>query len=296
MILTCPDCATGYYVDDFKIPPQGRAVKCANCGARWTAKPQAELELVATPEEGAVAVEPSAPPPPEAQPVSELPGEALPKVFRAKADTERRVRKAAATGAIWAGVAAALAVVVALAVVFRADVVRLWPRTAAAYAGVGLPVNALGLVIEGVTAEPSLQQGHAALSIAGAIRNIEDRPRTAPPLRISLLNKSGKPVATQIARPADPRIPPGQTRHFAIAMLDPPSSAHDLEVTFAPEAAPPPKKTAALPPKPKPKPKPKPAPEARKPATPEPKAPPAPAPVEARPLPADSPYALEKHG
>lgn len=292
MILTCPDCATGYYVDDSKIPPQGRAVKCANCGARWTAKPEPELELVATPEEGAVAVEPPAPPPPEAKPVSELPGEALPKVFRARADTERRVRRAAATGAIWAGVAAALAVVVALAVVFRADVVRLWPRTAAAYAGVGLPVNALGLVIEGVTAEPSLQQGHAALSIAGAIRNIEDRPRTAPPLRISLLNKAGKPVATQIARPADPRIPPGQTRHFAIAMLDPPSSARDLEVTFAPEAASPPTKPPAHPPKPKPKP----APEAHKPPTPKPKAPPAAAPVEAKPLPAGSPYALEKHG
>ncbi|MDP3175665.1 MAG: DUF3426 domain-containing protein, partial [Phenylobacterium sp.] len=234
------------------------------------------------------------------KPVSALPGEALPKVFRAKADTERKVRQAATTGAIWAAVAAALAIVIALAVVFRSDVVRLWPKSAAAYATIGLPVNALGLVIENVSAEPSLQDGHAALSIAGAIRNIQDRPATTPPLKISLLNKAGKAVATQIARPADPRIPPGETRHFAIAILDPPSTAHDLEVTFAP--VPKPAKAVAH------KPAAKKAEHAKSEAhetsaqTAEDHAPPAtlrgaaapPEPVEAKPLPADSPYALEK--
>jgi hypothetical protein len=40
-------------------------------------------------------------------------------------------------------------------------------------------------------------------------------------------------VVTQIARAADPRIPPGQSRHFAIDILDPPTTAHDLEVSFA---------------------------------------------------------------
>ena len=34
MILTCPDCATSYFVDDSKIPADGRLVKCASCGAR----------------------------------------------------------------------------------------------------------------------------------------------------------------------------------------------------------------------------------------------------------------------
>ncbi|MDP3175192.1 MAG: zinc-ribbon domain-containing protein, partial [Phenylobacterium sp.] len=58
MILTCTECATSYFVDDDKIPPQGRVVKCANCGTRWTAKLEPELELTASPEEGAVGVEP----------------------------------------------------------------------------------------------------------------------------------------------------------------------------------------------------------------------------------------------
>jgi predicted Zn finger-like uncharacterized protein len=233
MILTCPDCATSYFVDDSKIPADGRLVKCASCGARWTATAEVSLELENSPEEGAIARE-RAPEPADEKPPRPLTGDELPKAFRAKADTERRVREAAATGIVWAGMAAALVLMIALAIIFRVDVVRLWPRTASAYAGVGLPVNSLGLVIEGVRFEPSLQEGHAALSVSGMIRNIENEPVVTPPLRISLLNAEGKAVATKIARPADARIPPGETRHFAIALLDPPATAKELEVAFAP--------------------------------------------------------------
>lgn len=303
MILTCPECATSYFVDESKIPPEGRVVKCAACRARWTAhppepEPAAELEYAA---EEPVAETPEAaaePAPVEAVVEESLTGDDLPKAFRAKADVDRRVREAAAMGVVWAGMAASVAVLIALAVVFRVDMVRLWPRTAGAYASVGLPVNSLGLTIEGVRAEPSLQNGHAALSVSGMIRNIEGRTIVTPPLRISLLNKDGEPVATKIARAADPRIPPGETRHFALTMLDPPTSAHDLEIAFAPEAAghaataAPAHKAAAQE-----------APDLR--GATEPVAPPAaelhasdphaPEPVEAQPLAADSPYALDHH-
>jgi len=230
MILTCPECATSYFVDDSKIPAAGRAVKCASCGARWTAYPEAEVEPAPEPQ---TFLEPAVVDPVE-PPQRVLTGDDLPKAFRAKADTERRVREAAATGVIWAGMAAVLVLLLALAVIFRVDVVKLWPRTASAYAGIGLPVNSLGLVIEGVRFEPSLQEGHAALSVSGMIRNIENEPIVTPPLRISLLDERGEPVATKIARPADARIPPGETRHFAIALLDPPARAKELEVAFAP--------------------------------------------------------------
>lgn len=296
MILTCPECATSYFVDDSRIPEAGRAVKCASCGARWTALPETPaLNLEVSHDEGAIAREPAQDV--EAHediPISELPGEVLPKVFRAKADTERRVREAAATGIIWAGLAAALLVLLAVAFVFRVDVVRIWPRTASAFAFVGQPVNSLGLVIEGVRFEPSLQEGHAALSVSGMIRNIQDEPVVAPPMRISLLDEDGKAVVTKIARPADAKIPPGETRHFAIALLDPPVTARVLEVAFAPpeplkkvkvNQGDPPKASAAQG-----------APALRHAANP-----PAvtrsltPAPVEAQPLPPGTPDALQAH-
>jgi predicted Zn finger-like uncharacterized protein len=235
MILTCPECAASYFVDDAQIGPGGRAVKCASCGARWTARPP--LELASSGEEGALAKEPAEAGKPEPEKISELPGEALPKVMRAKAETKRRVREAAATGVVWAGMAAGLAVLIALAIVFRGDMVRLWPRTAGAYAAVGLPVNSLGLVVENPRAEATLQQGHAALMVSASIRNIESAQITTPPLRISLLNSGGKPVLVQIARPANPEIPAGATRHFMVTLVDPPKTASDLEIAFAPDAA-----------------------------------------------------------
>ena len=130
----------------------------------------------------------------------------MPKAYRARVNAERRLREAAGTGIIWAGMAAAMAVIVAAAVVFRVDLVRIWPRTAGAFASVGLPVNHVGLVIEGLKAEPSLQDGHAALTISGVLRNIEDHTVEAPPLRLSLLNPAGKRVAGKIAAAADPLV------------------------------------------------------------------------------------------
>lgn len=285
MILTCPECATAYFVDEAKIPPDGRVVKCANCAHRWTAfATPAEPEVeVAAESEIPTAIEAIQP---EVMDVEAVDAADLPKVFRAKAADDRKVRQAATTGIVWAGMAAVLVVLVAVAAVFRLNVVSLWPKTAAAYAWVGMPVNSLGLTIEGVRAEPALQEGHAALSVSGMFRNVKDKPITAPPLRISLLNKAGKRLSTKIAQPADAVVPPGETRHFAIAILDPPASASQLEVAFAPEAA---RKGVALP-------------KASHVATPQaPEAPvlrddQGPAPVEIKPLPANSPYALEPHG
>ena len=68
MILTCPECATSYFVDDLRIPRLGRMVKCTNCSHRWRAfqdRAEAEKEI---PEDDLVFEEKSEPepePPPE---------------------------------------------------------------------------------------------------------------------------------------------------------------------------------------------------------------------------------------
>jgi len=234
MILTCPECATGYFVDDAQMRPEGRAVRCAACGARWTAKPEHPLELTSSPEEGAIG-KPVADEPEELGPLT---GDDLPKAFRSRAEDEKRMRQAAVNGAIWAGAAIILAAIVGAALIFREDVVRAWPKTASVYAAVGVPVNPVGLVIEQVRAEPSLEEGHAILAVSGVIRSVADQAVTAPPLRISLLNAQGKRVAGQIVVLSNALIPPGETRHFATAIFDPPFSAQDgsLQVEFALDA------------------------------------------------------------
>lgn len=252
MILTCPECATSYFVDESKVPAAGRSVKCANCGARWTAtvadavpEPPAPRGAVdespapeAAPESFAEPTPASeAEPPPVVPTVEARPGDALPKLFRAKADTERKVRQAAAMGIVWAVMAVVLLGLLGAAVVFRADVVRAWPKSAAAFKLIGLPVNALSLSIEGVKAEPVLRDGHAAFLVSGVIRNIGDKPVTAPPIRIKLLNGDDRSVAVKIAHWSHPQIPPGESRMFRVPMMDPPSTSKDVEVSFAPEVA-----------------------------------------------------------
>jgi len=220
MILSCPKCATGYILEEDQLRPQGRAVKCGACGTRWTAKPDpAEAaEADGAPKPGAAGAE-------------------APKLFRAKATLRRRGREAAFAGA---GIGALAVLVLALAgsaLVFRTDVVRILPGTAGVYAAIGLPVNRLGLVIEAVSAEPTLQEGHAALAVFGVIRNIEDRSIASPPLRIALYNGRGQRLEGRTATAANLRIPAGAKRRFAVALLDPPLAATNLEVGFAPDTA-----------------------------------------------------------
>jgi hypothetical protein len=146
-------------------------------------------------------------------------------------------REGAVAALVWAGLAVFLAGILGAAVFYRVEVVRLAPRLASAYAAAGLPVNTVGLVIEQLRAEPSLQDGHAALTVTGVLRNVAGRDVAAPPLRVSLINPTGKRVAGKIAAPADPRVPAGQSRHFAVALIDPPSTAKDLEVGFVLDGA-----------------------------------------------------------
>ncbi len=227
MILTCPECATRYFVDDAKLGAEGRTVRCASCSHSWRATPEPTLELVATPEEGAVAKDI-----PETAPAAPAAVEPLPKVFRAKAVEKKSMRRAAVHGAVWAGMLAAFAALFGAAALFRVDIVRFLPRTASAYAMVGMPVNPTGLVFEHISAKPSLQDGHSALVVSGQVRNIEDRDVTAPKIRIHVLDAHGKTVAQTLTTAAEPHLKPGETRHFVVSIVDPPATAQDVEVAF----------------------------------------------------------------
>jgi predicted Zn finger-like uncharacterized protein len=240
MILTCPECASRYFVDDSKVGPSGRTVRCASCGARWTARNEDDLDLFEEPSAADLAAadvlskldgqnlvdDPETP-------VNELPGEELPKVFRARADAERRLKEAKTTGIIWGGMVAVMLLLMGGAYLFNLNVAKVLPSTAGAYAFVNRPVNTVGLVPEQLKAEPVMENGHAAIVVTGVLRNITDRPVSTPPLRVALLNENGRRVAGRLAAAADPVIPPNQTRHFSVTLLDPPRTANTLEIGFA---------------------------------------------------------------
>ncbi|HEV2362874.1 MAG TPA: MJ0042-type zinc finger domain-containing protein [Caulobacteraceae bacterium] len=227
MILSCPSCATDYFIADGALGPAGRQVRCAACGRRWradrahlkSALPAADREATQEEASGRTGAGPA-------------------EKVRRRLLWRRRLKSAALSGAAAGAAALTGVVLVGAGLIWREPVARAVPATAGVYALLGLPVNRIGLVIEGVRAEPTLQNGHAALAVTGTIRSVIGASAPAPPLRITLLNAHGAPLTSRIAAPGALNVPAGGSRRFALAILDPPMAAHDLEISFAPKARP----------------------------------------------------------
>ena len=239
MILTCPECAASYFADDASIGA-GRKVRCASCGNVWRAMPEADEleeadEAVAEPEpDVSAAVSPPADDElfeaPIAEAVAETPLEQAADVGR----SEQRRREASSPALLWAGLGASIALLLVVGTVFRVDIVQLWPKTASLYAGVGLPVNGVGLTIEKVHGQPSVLDGRSALVVSGEMRNLRSRTLIAPPISIALLDHSGRRLLVKTISADDRIVPPGQTRDFKVSLLNPPAGAESVDVTFAP--------------------------------------------------------------
>jgi predicted Zn finger-like uncharacterized protein len=263
MILTCPECDTSYFVDDLRIPRLGRMVKCTTCGHRWRAyqdRSEAEPEAV---DDDLVVEGPS-----------EAPSDEQVDFVVAPVATDKKARrKTPLAAAVAAGAAVGVAVLLAGVILARQQVVKVIPGSASLFASIGLPVNTIGLVLEDVASKETFQGGRPVLAVTGAVRSILDEPANAPPIRISLLDKDGKRLASLVAEPLNGRVPPGAKRYFAVSLPDPPSGARELEVEFDPDAKSVVASTGA----------------------PAPAAAAGPEPVEAEPLPADSPDALKSH-
>ncbi|HVL40624.1 MAG TPA: MJ0042-type zinc finger domain-containing protein, partial [Brevundimonas sp.] len=179
MILTCPSCATSYFTPDEAIGPGGRTVRCKECKHTWRATLDEPLELSVSSNPAAETA--SFTPRDEVEPESlaETPAPELPRAFRARAEQQRRLRRAATHGVIWAGIASGFAALLASAWLFRVEVVEMAPRAAQAYAAVGLTVNPTGLDFEAITAKP-LPSDPGKVLVSGALRNVRDNERTAP--------------------------------------------------------------------------------------------------------------------
>jgi len=242
MILTCPQCATRYFLPDAQVGPEGRAVKCTSCGKVWRAgaaprpEPEPEPELAVPSHHFEPEPDPAAVAEPDPEEEFAAAAQRRAEILRGKkAEAERRQRQAAViTTAVWAGVAAAIALCLALGIIFRIQIVKWWPGTATAYAALGMPVNASGLLIDKVQAAPAIVQGHRSLVVTGVLTNASAGPRPAPAFRISILDKTGRALAERMIETAPPvALKVGEARRFQLQLSDPPPGAVDVEVTLA---------------------------------------------------------------
>ena len=230
MILTCPSCATSYFTPDEAIGPGGRTVRCTSCKHTWRATADEPLELSqsSTPREPvAFGHRETA----ETESLAETRAPELPKAFRARAEQQRRLRRAATHGAVWARIASGFAALLAAAWLFRVEVVEMAPRAAAAYAAVGLTVNPTGLDFEAVSARP-LPNDPGKVLVSGALRNVRDNERIAPPVRVALLDAQGAEIGHAVVRIDAAPVLPGRTQGFAAVIADPGARGQGVGVDF----------------------------------------------------------------
>ncbi len=247
MILTCPACATSYFVPDEAIGPNGRRVRCKSCGHDWRATLEDEpLELSAATEETAAETgfgkREETP-----ETLAETPAPELPRAFRAKAEQQRRMRQAATQGAVWAGLAVIFLALIGAAFAFRLPIVQAWPQAAAVYKLVGAPVNLAGLEFEAVGARTT-PADPSKVMVSGALRNIRDNEVVAPPVRVALLDAKGAEVAHRIVRLEAAPVLPGKVLGFAVVVPDVNHKAAGVDVDFVLDAQDEPRAKPAAPP------------------------------------------------
>ena len=216
MIITCPACATRYTLADSAVGPQGRKVRCAQCGHMWWQAP--EDDPVLHPDE--VTEFHPVPPPSSKTPSSR-------KTAPATSAADPGARRRALVG--WGAFLAVLAAIAAAGYVGRATVVRLWPPAALFYETVGLPVEppGSGLQLQNVRSEQKTEEGKSALLVEGQILNVSETARTVPALRVTALGADRQPLRNWTVEPVPPQILPGEIATFRDVQ---PDAAGVLEV------------------------------------------------------------------
>ena len=236
MILTCPSCATSYFTPDEAIGATGRRVRCRTCAHTWHASLADEPLELSEPADPATTVQAGFGKRDEApETLAETPAPELPKVFRARAEEQRRVRRAATHGAVWAGLASVFVAILGAAWLFRVEVVDLYPRAAAAYAMVGSPVNRTGLTFEAMAIKVA-PYDPGKVVVSGAIRNIRDKEIVSPAIRVALLDAHGAEIGFEIIAIDAAPVLPGGVQGFAAVVADPGQKIVGIGVDFVDES------------------------------------------------------------
>jgi predicted Zn finger-like uncharacterized protein len=234
MILTCPSCSTRYFADDASIGAKGRSVRCGSCSHTWFVEGRLDLDTAAA--AGTPATRESV----TRDQVERMRRASAPvagsgsvnaRLRAQQLEREKRERANAAMLA-WGATGVAAISLGAGGVVFREDVVKVWPKTAGVYAAMGLGVNLYGLEIDDLTVDQEFEGGETVFVVRGAVTNIGRDDKPAPLLRLGLRDAAAAEIHHQIADLQGQTIPAGGRLTFSFRLDGPVEQAADLEATF----------------------------------------------------------------
>lgn len=127
---------------------------------------------------------------------------------------------------------AAMGALVLALVIWRAEMVRLLPQTAAFYKLVGLDVNLRGLRFRDVKISSETVEGTSMLVIEGAITDDSNKPVELPRLRFSIRDAQGTEIYAWNAVLEQSFLRPGEKAVFKSRLASPPPGGRNVDVRF----------------------------------------------------------------
>ena len=116
--------------------------------------------------------------------------------------------------------------------IWRVDVVRLLPQTAAFYKMVGLDVNLRGLAFKDIKITNETVDGKPVLVIEGMIIGETRKPVELPRLRFSVRDEQGAEIYAWNAVLDQPVLKPGERAYFKSRLASPPPEGRNIDVRF----------------------------------------------------------------
>ena len=122
-------------------------------------------------------------------------------------------------------------------VAYRDEIVKIAPKTADAYAIVGIEANPFGLAIENVEHRLAMSTAGPTIEISGKLKNKGDKPVAAPLLQAEALGSRGELLSRWTFSPTDPEVLEGATIDF-ITRAPAPDGVAEVALSFAPTKSP----------------------------------------------------------
>jgi len=127
---------------------------------------------------------------------------------------------------------AAMGALVVALVVWRSDMVRLLPQTAAFYKLVGLEVNLRGLAFKDVKLSTETVDGKQVLVIEGVIVGRGKKPLDIPRLRFAVRDAQGAEIYAWNSVLEQTVLQPGERAFFRSRLASPPPEGRNIDVRF----------------------------------------------------------------
>ena len=265
MHIVCPHCTTSYAIDLATLGVSGRSVRCSRCKEVWLAQPEDATSMVASGPAMAAAGhragdsdtaaewtglaredDPDAGETPVVDSPSissEWPAEAAdsdwPSVVQHdephEAEFSGRGSSRRGSGKPLLNLplaCAAMGALVLALVIWRIDVVRLLPQTAAFYKMVGLEVNVRALLFKDVKITSENVEGKPLLVIEGVITGENRKTVELPRLRFSVRDAQGAEIYAWNSLLEQPVLKPGDYVRFKSRLASPPPEGRSIDVRF----------------------------------------------------------------